>query len=309
MLNSQKMWDLRVAHRVVFLGIALLFLVPGSGFAQGQPSAALPDAGYRADLHALAGRVLKTADKAKCHPGRCAILVANFTGASGFTSRLGMQLADAFSAELVARGNGIQIVDRSGLRDYLARERIPYKLLKDREAARWLGTQLSATAVLIGNIEQLGDRWNLLVELLNTSDGKAGPQEATEISIADPKKSLDGIEPFEMESSTSTQVTTRGGTTARAGVNGNGVPMCVYCPPPLYTSEARKAKINGTVVLQVTVTEDGRADDIRILRGSPYGMNEQAIEVVSKWKFKAAEGEDGKPASVLVPIEVTFRIY
>lgn len=303
------MWRLRVTHRGVFLVFALLFLLPGSAFAQDQQSAPAPEAAYRAGLHALAGRILKRADKAKCHPNHCAILVANFTGHSGFTSRLGIQLADAFSAELVAQGSGIQIIDRSRLRDYLERERIPYKLLKDREAASWLATQLSANAVLMGTIEQLGDRWNLLVELLNASNAKIGLQEATDISIADPQGSLDGIEPFEKERSISTRATTHGSAEARAGVNGNGVPQCIYCPPPLYTNEARNAKFQGDVVLEVTVEPNGRADDIHILRGIPFGMNEQAIKSVSQWKFKPATGEEGKLVPVLVPIEVTFRLY
>lgn len=298
-----------VNHGRAYLALVLSLFFCGAAPAQDPQAASAPDAAYRADLHALAGRILKRADKTKCHPNHCAILVANFTGPSGSTSRLGIQLADAFSAELVAQGNGIQIIDRSRLRDYLERERISSKFLKDREAASWLATQLSANAVLIGTIEQLGDHWNLSVELLNASNGKGGPQEATEISVADPQRNLEGLEPFEMERSISTQVTTHGGTPARAGVNGNGVPQCIYCPPPLYTNEARKAKFQGDVILEVTVETNGRADDIRIMTGTPYGMNEQAIKAVSQWKFKPAVGEEGKPIPVLVPIEVTFRLY
>jgi|HubBroStandDraft_1064217.scaffolds.fasta_scaffold19382_4 TonB family protein len=298
----------RVAGCLI-LALGVSFLIAGALQAQEQQSSPTSDAVYRDQIHALAGRILKRADKAKCRPGRCAILVANFTVASGFTSRLGMQLADALSAELDAQGRGIQIVERGRLRSYLEHERIPSKLLKDREAACWLATQLSATAVLTGTIERAGDRWNLLVELLNVSNAKIGPEEATDISIADPQRSLDGIEPFEMERSISTHVTTHGSAGARAGVNGAGVPMCIYCPPPSYPETARKAKFQGTVVLQVTVETNGRADNISVLRGSPFGFNEEAIKAVSLWKFRPASGEDGKPVSVLVPIEVTFRLY
>jgi TonB family protein len=297
------------AYRPVFLFVVLIFLALPSASGQDRQSSPAPETAYSGDLNALAGRVLKKADKAKCHPNRCTILVEDFTGPSGSTSRLGVQLADDLSAELASQGNGIRIVDRGLLRDYLERERIPSNLLKDREAARWLGTQFSANAVLMGTIKQLGERWNLLVELLNVSNEKFGAQEATEISVADPERSLDGIEPFEIERSNSTPIAAHGDSPRRAGVNGNGLPMCIYCPPPLYTNEARKAKISGSVVFQVTVTQDGRAVDVRVLKGMPFGMNEQAIKAVSKWKFKPAEGEDGKPASVLVPIEVTFRLY
>ena len=51
-----------------------------------------------------------------------------------------------------------------------------------------------------------------------------------------------------------------GGGAFRAGVNGVGVPVCLYCPIPQYSDEARKAKYQGTVVLQVTITTDGKRD-------------------------------------------------
>ena len=43
------------------------------------------------------------------------------------------------------------------------------------------------------------------------------------------------------------------------GTGGVGYPSCVYCPDPKYSEEARKAKYQGTVVLQAVITPDGRA--------------------------------------------------
>ncbi|MGC1617545.1 MAG: energy transducer TonB [Candidatus Acidiferrum sp.] len=308
-VKLQKMLRFYANRRVALLAIIFSLFVCGSVPAQDKKDAPAPDAGYRGDVHALAGHILKRADKAKCHPNQCAILVENFTWPSGLTSRLGVQLADSVSAELRAQASGIQIVDRSRLRDYLEREHIPSNLLKDWKAARWLATEFQANAVLVGSIEQRDDHFDLLVELLNVSNEKIGSEEAVDISISDPRSSLAPFEPFEIQRSIATQVSTRGGTPARPGVNGNGVPECIYCPPPLYTNQGREAKINGSVVLQATVTEDGRAADIRVLKGMPFGMNEQAVKSVSGWKFKPATGEAGKPVSVLVPIEVTFRLY
>jgi hypothetical protein len=48
---------------------------------------------------------------------------------------------------------------------------------------------------------------------------------------------------------------------ARPGMAGVTVPACVYCPNPSFTDEARAAKFNGSVVLQVVVTADGRAEN------------------------------------------------
>jgi TonB family protein len=100
-----------------------------------------------------------------------------------------------------------------------------------------------------------------------------------------------------------------GGGAFRAGVNGVGVPVCVYCPDPQYSEEARKAKYQGTVVLQVIVTADGRATNISVVKGPGLGLEEKAIEAVRGWRFKPAVGPNGKPVPVIVPIEVTFRLF
>jgi protein TonB len=100
-----------------------------------------------------------------------------------------------------------------------------------------------------------------------------------------------------------------GGGVFRAGVNGVGSPSCLYCPDPLYSDEARKAKYQGTVVLIVIITTDGRAVNIKVSKGPGLGLEENAIEAVKKWRFKPAIGPNGKPVNVSIPIEVSFRLF
>src|SRR5207244_10940843 len=57
-----------------------------------------------------------------------------------------------------------------------------------------------------------------------------------------------------------------GGGAFRAGVNGVGMPSCIYCPDPQYSDEARKAKYQGVVVLMVVITLDGRATNIQVVK-------------------------------------------
>ncbi len=261
----------------------------------------------REEIHDLVGRILKRFDQAKCHPKGCTILVANFTTPSGSTSRLGIQLADSVSAELLSQENGIQIVDRNRLRDYLVHEHIPSRALKDREAARWLATEFRANVVLIGTIEQLGDRFNLLTELLNICNDKVGPLEAMWIPISEPLEAFVPFEPYDGESPTAKTTSDQGSGAFRSGANGAGVPECIYCPPPQYSRAAQKTKFKGAVALEVTVTEDGRTSGINVLKGVPFGLNGEAIKAVRKWKFKPAT-LGGMPVSVAVPIEITFSL-
>src|ERR1039458_5778921 len=46
---------------------------------------------------------------------------------------------------------------------------------------------------------------------------------------------------------------------------------------PEYSEEARKAKLQGTVVLSLSVNTDGKAEDIKVLRGLGMGLDEKAI--------------------------------
>jgi TonB family protein len=97
-------------------------------------------------------------------------------------------------------------------------------------------------------------------------------------------------------------------STARAGVGGVGLPECIYCPIPKYTSEARSAGIEGTVVLQVTITADGYATNITVVRDPGNGLGQKAVDAVRQWKFRPATGPSGRPVAVSVPIQVTFRL-
>src|SRR5438093_12307174 len=49
-----------------------------------------------------------------------------------------------------------------------------------------------------------------------------------------------------------------GGGMFRAGVNGVGSRMRIYCPQPAYSDEAPAAKCQGTVLVDVTATAAGR---------------------------------------------------
>jgi protein TonB len=86
-------------------------------------------------------------------------------------------------------------------------------------------------------------------------------------------------------------------------------PVCVTCPYPLYTDDARKVKMQGGVTLRVLVGADGRAAQIRVVRGVGYGLDERAVESVRGWKFAAARDAARKAVPVWVTIEVIFRLF
>src|SRR5438128_2705416 len=71
---------------------------------------------------------------------------------------------------------------------------------------------------------------------------------------------------------------------------GGGVsaPIAIYKPEPTYSKEARKAKLEGTVVLWIVVDSSGNVTDVRVVKPLGLGLDENAEEVVRTWKFKPA---------------------
>lgn len=89
---------------------------------------------------------------------------------------------------------------------------------------------------------------------------------------------------------------------------GISAPRAIYSPDPPYDEKARKAKYQGVCVLSLIVTPEGTPRDIHVVHAIGQGLDEKAIEAVSKWKFDPAM-KDGKPVAVAINIEVTFRLY
>jgi len=95
-------------------------------------------------------------------------------------------------------------------------------------------------------------------------------------------------------------------TRYREGVT---LPRCAYCPDPQYTDEAREAKLQGHVVLEVLVGADGRASQVRIIQGIGLGLDERAAQAIRGWKFAPAQDAGRRPVPSWVTVEVIFRLF
>jgi TonB family protein len=91
--------------------------------------------------------------------------------------------------------------------------------------------------------------------------------------------------------------------------NRRGVyPHRVYTPDPEYDDKARKKKIQGTVVLSLIVTKEGRTADIEVAKTLTPGLDKQAIKAVSQWRFEPVV-QDGKACPMKIAVEVSFKLY
>ena len=84
-------------------------------------------------------------------------------------------------------------------------------------------------------------------------------------------------------------------------------PKEISAPSPDFSDEARRVRFQGSVLLSLIVNEEGKTENIVILKPLGMGLDEKAVETVQNWKFKPAMRE-GVPASVKIKLQITFRM-
>ena len=109
-------------------------------------------------------------------------------------------------------------------------------------------------------------------------------------------------------------------TTVRFHLNGKGkqepgekaltgevlVPKLIRKVDPVYPEAARKAGIQGVVLLEATTDEKGNIAAVRVLQSIP-GLDQAAIDALKQWKYEPVIIE-GKPKSVVFTVTIRFRL-
>ena len=75
---------------------------------------------------------------------------------------------------------------------------------------------------------------------------------------------------------------------------------------PVYPAEAKKAKIQGTVVLNVKIGKDGAVENLKVASG-PKVLQRSALDAVRQWRWKPYE-VDGKAALVETKVQITYSL-
>jgi protein TonB len=89
---------------------------------------------------------------------------------------------------------------------------------------------------------------------------------------------------------------------------GQGVrePRKIVDVAPIYPEIARRAKVQGAVILEAVIDESGAVDRIRVLRSSPL-LDAAAIDAVSRWRYTPTL-LNGTPVAVLMTITINFTL-
>lgn len=78
---------------------------------------------------------------------------------------------------------------------------------------------------------------------------------------------------------------------------------------PHYPEMARKARVQGTVILLVVIDKEGRVGEIEVLRAPDprFGFELAAIEAVKQWRYRPAL-LGGRPVAVQASVTIEFTI-
>jgi protein TonB len=99
-----------------------------------------------------------------------------------------------------------------------------------------------------------------------------------------------------------------GGTGTALRVGGDvKAPVPINRVDPQYTEVARKARIEGFVIIEAIIDRNGNVTDARILKPLPLGLADSALEAVKRWRFHPGT-LNGQPVPVIYNLTVNFRL-
>ena len=75
---------------------------------------------------------------------------------------------------------------------------------------------------------------------------------------------------------------------------------------PVYPQTARDAGVQGVVILEIVIGEDGAVANARVLRSIPL-LDQAALDAVRQWRYEPTL-LNGVPTSVIMTATVNFSL-
>jgi protein TonB len=75
---------------------------------------------------------------------------------------------------------------------------------------------------------------------------------------------------------------------------------------PRYPAIAQASRVEGVVILEAVIAEDGSVQDVRVLRSKPL-LDDAAVEAVRQWRFTPTL-LGGQPVPVVMTVTVSFSL-
>ena len=85
-------------------------------------------------------------------------------------------------------------------------------------------------------------------------------------------------------------------------------PVLIHSVAPRYTEIARRARIQGVVILELLIERDGTVSNAHILKPLPMGLDKSAIDAVMQYRYTPGKDQKGMAVRTLWNATVTFRL-
>jgi hypothetical protein len=250
-------------------------------------------------LDNLASEISKELKSLKPH----LVAVVDFRPPNGSTMPQAHYFAAIFSSCLEDRANHkFAVANHKAFDSDLEKLQISLQsLVPGSENFRSAASHIGADVLITGTIEKRNDWYVLEATPVRLADGKVLATHSQMIVASDFLDSF--ITPFPAN-------VAHADNKHKDEMERITMPRCLHCPDPSYNDLARRNKVNGVSVMEVLISPAGVAQQIRPVRLLGYGLDEEAYDVIKKWKFRPATLKaDGTAVPAIVMVEVTFRLY
>jgi protein TonB len=105
-----------------------------------------------------------------------------------------------------------------------------------------------------------------------------------------------------------------GATVARAGeaipydAATMSEPKVIHKVAPQYPKDAKEEGVQGDVVVEAVIAEDGNVRDTVAVQGEDSRLVEAARAAVGQWRFEPVRDAEGEPVSVRFKVTIRFKL-
>lgn len=85
-------------------------------------------------------------------------------------------------------------------------------------------------------------------------------------------------------------------------------PQVISKAEPSYPEAARKARMEGVVILEAIITAQGNVEEVKVLKSVNPLLDASAVRAVQQWKYKPAT-LNGRSVRVYLTVTITFNLH
>ncbi len=85
-------------------------------------------------------------------------------------------------------------------------------------------------------------------------------------------------------------------------------PKAIEKAAPVYPEEARAERVQGAVILEVTITAKGETSDLETVQDPDARLTAAARDAVAGWRFEPARDAKGRAVAVRYRVTVNFEL-